>query len=211
MLIDQPIKPDLTLTNISVIRGQKLIIDKVCFSVPAGGICVLQGPNGAGKTSLLRVIAGFLPNSAGVLMLGAHLFSPLKSTLPIWYIGAPYGFHPNLSARKNLVQIATMRGLSLPEEDIFHINDFTEQPIRTLSSGQLQRLALSQLCLQSSNQSPALWLLDEPNSALDSSHCLILETLIEDHIRKGGRVIASAHQTLCKHLSPEIIQLEILK
>ena len=104
-----------------------------------------------------------------------------------------------------------MRNLMLPIDDSFHIKDFADQPLRTLSSGQLQRLALSQLLLRKGSYTPGLWLLDEPNNALDSYHCLVLETMIEKHIRSGGRVIAATHQPLCKHLSPEIIQLEARK
>ena len=100
-----------------------------------------------------------------------------------------------------------MRKLSMFDDDRFNVIDFFQQPIRTLSTGQMQRLALSQLLLKSNRQKEALWLLDEPNSALDSLHCLALETLIEEHIEFGGRVIVAAHQPLCEHLSPQIIQL----
>ncbi|MBL6768483.1 MAG: heme ABC exporter ATP-binding protein CcmA [Alphaproteobacteria bacterium] len=211
MVALQSIDDELFLSKVSIFRGHKLIVDEISFRLPAGGICLLQGPNGAGKTSLLRVVAGFLPANAGVLSLGAHLFNPVTSILPIWYIGAPFGFHPSLTAAKNLSQIASMRNLSLPIDDSFHIKDFADQPLRTLSSGQLQRLALSQLLLRKDSHTPDLWLLDEPNSALDSYHCLVLETMIEKHIRSGGRVIAATHQPLCEHLSPEIIQLEAQK
>ena len=143
-----------------------------------------------------------------MMSLNGHIFEPLKSYLPIWYIGHPFGFHPNLSAAKNLSQIASMRKLSMFDEDRFNVIDFFQQPIRTLSTGQIQRLALSQLLLKSNRQKEALWLLDEPNSALDSLHCLALETLIEEHIKTGGRVIVATHQPLCEHLSPQIIQLK---
>ena len=198
----------LSLSNITLFRTDKLIFKDLNLNLPSGEICILNGQNGVGKTSLLRIIAGFLPVSYGVISLGGHIFEPLKATLPIWYIGSPFGFHPNLTAAKNLAQIAKMRKLRMPEEDKFNISDFVEQPIRTLSSGQLQRLALTQLLLRSDRQKEALWLLDEPNSALDSSHCLMLETLIEEHVQYGGRVIVAAHQPICRHLSPQIIQLK---
>ena len=198
----------LSFTNVTLFRANKLIFKNLNLNISSGDICILNGPNGAGKTSLLRIIAGYLPISNGMMSLNGHIFEPLKSHLPIWYIGHPFGFHPNLSAAKNLSQIASMRKLSMFDEDRFNVIDFFQQPIRTLSTGQIQRLALSQLLLKSNRQKEALWLLDEPNSALDSSHCLALETLIEEHIEFGGRVIVAAHQPLCKHLSPQIIQLE---
>ena len=207
MVSPELINESLLLTNVTLFRTDKLIFKDLNLSLAAGEICILNGPNGAGKTSLLRMVAGYLPISYGIMSLGRHIFEPLKSKLPIWYIGNPFGFHPNLSAAKNLSQIAMMRKLQMLEEDKFNITEFVKQPTRTLSTGQLQRLALSQLLLSSSRQKEALWLLDEPNSALDSSHCLVLETLIEEHIRFGGRVLVAAHQPLCRHLSPQIIQL----
>ena len=188
--------------------GGLVVIDDVSFAVTKASKTALIGPNGAGKTSLLRIIAGYLPISNGIMSLNGQIFEPLKSHLPIWYIGHPFGFHPNLSAVKNLSQIAFMRKLSMFDEDRFNVIDFFQQPIRTLSTGQIQRLALSQLLLKSNRQKEALWLLDEPNSALDSLHCSALETLIEEHIKFGGRVIVATHQPLCEHLSPQIIQLE---
>ena len=202
------VNASLLLTNVTLFRTEKLIFKDLNLNLSSGEICILNGPNGVGKTSLLRIIAGYLPLSYGIMSLNGHIFEPLKSNLPIWYIGNPFGFHPNLSASKNLSQIAKMRRLQMLEEDKFNINEFLKQPIRTLSTGQLQRLALSQLLLRSNRQKETLWLLDEPNSALDSFHCLALETLIEEHIRYGGRVIIAAHQPFCRHLSPQIIQLK---
>ncbi|MEK9532273.1 MAG: ATP-binding cassette domain-containing protein, partial [Alphaproteobacteria bacterium] len=65
MVALQSIDDELFLSKVSIFRGHKLIVEEISFRLPAGGICLLQGPNGAGKTSLLRVVAGFLPASAG--------------------------------------------------------------------------------------------------------------------------------------------------
>ena len=96
----------LSLTNVTLFRANKLIFKNLNLNISSGDICILNGPNGAGKTSLLRIIAGYLPISNGMMSLNGHIFEPLKSHLPIWYIGHPFGFHPNLSAAKNLSQIA---------------------------------------------------------------------------------------------------------
>ena len=209
MIVFNPSTESLYLSKISLLRPQKLVFEGINFSLAPGGICLIKGPNGAGKTSLLRIIAGFLKANAGVLKFGPILFDPLKSIMPIWYVGSPFGFHPSLTAEKNLLQIASMRKSKIPVEDIFFIRSFFKQPVRTLSSGQLQRLALSQLLLQSKSTTPALWLLDEPKNALDSFYSLALENVMEDHLRSGGRIIAATHQPMCEHLSPKIIQLGI--
>ena len=209
MIVSNPPAESLSLSNVTLLRPQKLVFEDINFSLASGGICLIKGPNGAGKTSLLRIIAGFLKAHTGVLKFGPKYFDPLKSTMPIWYVGSPFGFHPSLTAEKNLSQIASMRKSQLPVEDIFFTRNFAKQPVRTLSSGQLQRLALSQLTLESKSTTPALWLLDEPKNALDSFYSLALENVMEDHLRSGGRIIVATHQPICEHLSPQIVQLGI--
>lgn len=209
MIVFDPLIESLSISDITLLRPQKLVFEGINLTLGSGNICLLKGPNGAGKTSLLRIIAGFLRANTGDLRFGPVLFDPLKSIIPIWYVGSPFGFHPSLSAEKNLSQIASMRRLKMPVEDIFFTQSFAKQAVRTLSSGQLQRLALSQLLLQSKSSTPALWLLDEPKNALDSFYSLALENLMEAHLRSGGRIIAATHQPLCEHLSPQIIQLDV--
>jgi len=57
----------LTASNLSVFRGERLVLTNVSFSLPAGGILVLRGENGAGKSTLLRTLAGLTPLAAGAL------------------------------------------------------------------------------------------------------------------------------------------------
>ena len=119
MIVFNPPAESLSLSNITLLRPQKLVFEDINFSLASGGICLIKGPNGAGKTSLLRIIAGFLKAHTGVLKFGPKYFDPLKSIMPIWYVGSPFGFHPSLTAEKNLSQIASMRKSQLPVEDIF--------------------------------------------------------------------------------------------
>ena len=55
----------LTVSHLSVMRGQKSVVDDVSLRLETGRITALLGPNGAGKSSLVHVLAGLLPAAAG--------------------------------------------------------------------------------------------------------------------------------------------------
>ena len=60
----------LTAINLSIFRGERLVLSNVNFALRTGGILVLRGANGAGKSSLLRALAGLTPLAAGELRWG---------------------------------------------------------------------------------------------------------------------------------------------
>jgi heme exporter protein A len=65
-------------------------------------------------------------------------------------------------------------------------------PVRVLSAGQRRRLALARLCLW-----PAvLWVLDEPATNLDAAGIDLVESLIREHLHRGGVAVVAAHQRL---------------
>lgn len=55
----------LAFTDVSAVRGRRLIWSEATFEVPAGGIVALIGANGAGKTTLLHMILGLVPPASG--------------------------------------------------------------------------------------------------------------------------------------------------
>ena len=65
--------------------------------------------------------------------------------------------------------------------------------VRRLSQGQRQRVALARLGLSGS---VPLWVLDEPFNTLDAPACDWLGSLLGSHLRRGGLVVLTSHQTL---------------
>jgi ABC-type Fe3+/spermidine/putrescine transport system ATPase subunit len=66
----------LTLDRLSKQFGNQTAVDSVSLAVTAGELIVLLGPSGCGKTTTLRMIAGFVPPSAGDIRLdGASITS----------------------------------------------------------------------------------------------------------------------------------------
>ena len=63
----------LALSDVSAVRGGRLIWSHGTFSVPPGGIVAVIGPNGSGKTTLLHMVLGLIPPASGHLeVLGRH-------------------------------------------------------------------------------------------------------------------------------------------
>ena len=176
----------LRIEALSVVRGQRLVIDCLSHTQPAGAYCLLTGENGAGKSTLLRTIAGRLPAESG------HI----HCDVPRIYIGHADGLAGAISGRKNLQSWAAINDIDVTDMAVdealggFDAGAFADMPIQLLSRGQRRRLALARLLLAPQH---SLWLLDEPNAGLDVSSQAQLETAINNHLTAGGTVISATH------------------
>ncbi len=137
----------------------------VTFSVPTGGYGIVLGPAGAGKTTLLETIAGVVPALSGTVRLGSvdvtHL-RPESRGVGLVYQHA-YLF-PHLTVEQNIAY-GTSGDVAF-EHDIaarLGIESLRGRPIRTLSGGERQLVALARSLVRC----PQVLLLDEPFSALD--------------------------------------------
>ena len=78
-----------------------------------------------------------------------------------------------------------------------------DKPVRQLSQGQRRRAALARLAL---SESIPLWLLDEPLAALDALAAALMESLIANHVARGGMVVYTTHQET--HIAGRILDLD---
>ena len=156
---------------------------------------MLTGANGSGKTSLLRLLAGLIRPAAGRLAWGVSPVEhdPAAHRARLHYVGHQDGVKPGLTPRETLAFWAALRGCKLPRLDAalaaFALVQVADWPCRWLSAGQRRRLALARLCASEA----ALWLLDEPFSALDQENRTRLEEVIAAHRAAGGRVVVATH------------------
>ena len=184
--------PHFELKNAAIQRGEQILLKNLSFVLPAGGKLWLRGGNGAGKSSLIRMIAGFLPLISGEMRFGGESYVPGKDKdLPMQFVGHETGLSPVLTGRENLRQATALIGADMPSFDQFDIEPFADRPVRSLSAGQTQRIALTRLCASPPH---ALWLLDEPDTALDADNRQALYALIDTHCKQGGRAILATHR-----------------
>ncbi len=177
----------LVAEALSVFRGERLVLDRVSFGVPAGGALLLLGPNGAGKSTLLRALAGLKRLDGGRVSLdGGEAVRPA-------YLGHQDGIKAGLTALENLRFAAAVSGRD-PGAALaaLGLSPLAALPARLLSAGQRRRLALARLCLSGA----AVWLLDEPTLGVDAGSVAAFGTLLAEHRAAGGVVVAATHLPL---------------
>jgi heme exporter protein A len=181
--------------GVDCVRGGREVFSHLDFAAAAGEALAVTGPNGAGKTSLLRMIAGLLTPSAGSIELEG---GEAELTLPeqAHYLGHRDALKPALSVAENLAFWRDFFGgepgdaaQSLAAMGLDHTNHL---PAAYLSAGQRRRLSLARLL----TVKRAIWLLDEPASALDSAGQSLFAGLMRDHLARGGLIIAATHGPL---------------
>ena len=170
----------LQLEGLARHYGEREALADVSLSLPEGQTLVVFGANGAGKTTLLRVLATLLrPHGGSVRVFGSRL--PEEA----WAVRGRIGLlahepllYRELSARENLRLQARLHGVGLArvEEllELVHMDGRSQEPLRTLSRGMVQRVAVARAVLHD----PQLLLLDEPHAHLDPAAVETLDALI---------------------------------
>lgn len=189
--------PVFTGSELTCLRGDRLVFTGLDFRLEPGGALVLLGPNGSGKSSLLRVMGGLLRPFRGALRWDGALVAddPDAHRANVQYVGHLDAVKPVLTAAENLAFWAALGGAADPmarARDALNrlgVPQIADVPGRCLSAGQKRRLNLARLLA-----APApLWLLDEPTVALDRAAIALFEGLIAEHRVKGGMVALSTH------------------
>jgi ABC-2 type transport system ATP-binding protein len=148
-------------------------VDDISFSVERGEVLGFLGPNGAGKSTTMRMLAGFMPPSAGTARIcGADVVDqPVAAKRNLGFLpeGAPT--YPEMTVEGFLAFTGRIRGFRGSElaDRTAHAMALTQlegvrlQPIETLSKGFKRRVGLAQALLHD----PPVLVLDEPTDGLD--------------------------------------------
>ena len=197
----------LELSHLACQRGEKLLFEGLSATFQSGQLVQLEGYNGIGKTSLLRMLTTLSrPLQGDILWNGEDIFKSSEAYLTqLLYLGHTSGVKSELTPYQNLrfyQQISnTKQGDEIIWQALYNVGlgGYEESAVYRLSAGQQKRVALARLWLSQA----ALWILDEPFTALDKQGRAELTALFEQHCAQGGIVILTSHQTV----KSELLQL----
>lgn len=189
---------ELQINDLCGMRGDRRLFDCLNFSLHSGQMLHLKGHNGSGKTTLLRILAGLLRAETGEIRWNGESISRGRQEYheQLLYLGHLNGLKGDLSAIENLRIDSAIRGRHLGEEEAWQVladiglRGHEDLPTKYLSQGQKRRVALARLWISDA----ALWILDEPFSALDVAAVDELQAVIRRHLERSGMVIVTTHQ-----------------
>jgi len=171
--------------------GATTAVDNVTLTIKAGEIAALLGPSGCGKTTLLRIIAGFVRQNAGRVIVGGSAIDDLPANRRnVGIVFQNYALFPHMTAAENIAYGLRARGQSKYKIkptvarflDVVRLGGLADRLPRQLSGGQQQRVALARALAVG----PSILLLDEPFSALDKGLRLDMQIEIKRLQRQFG-------------------------
>ena len=182
-----------------------------------GGMFGLLGPNGAGKTTLMRILAGILHPTNGLVHIGDYDgnteggHNAIKRVLG--YLPQDFGVYPDLSAHEFLDYIGILKGLDdrtarhqRVEEllEIVSLTPVSNRKLKTFSGGMKRRIGIAQALLND----PQLLIVDEPTAGLDPEERIRFRNLLSE---LGGNrtIILSTH--IVEDIAQTCQQLAIMK
>lgn len=200
----------LSVKNLTKKYQDKLAVDHVQFECLPEKCVALLGPNGAGKTTILRILAGLIKPTDGVIHFsGMNESDDLRSF--IGYLPQYPVFHSWMTGFEFLVYSGKLSFLSKAEArdrahellDKVGISDAKNKKIGKYSGGMKQRLGIAQAIIHR----PKLLLLDEPVSSLDPIGRRDVLKLMEE-LKQEMSILFSTHiLTDADEISDELLLL----
>ncbi|MFT4841275.1 MAG: ABC-2 type transport system ATP-binding protein [Planctomycetota bacterium] len=174
--------------------GQKDVLRDINLSVGKGQLLGLIGPNGAGKSTLLRCMVGLVKRSGGELSLFGH--DPAKQSLLIrrraCYLPGETGVYQQMTGAQFLkfaLGFYPKQSLELKQRLLEQFDLPLHMKVRSYSAGMKQKLALIATLVPDVD----LYLLDEPDRALDASVRFYLRDVLRTLKDHGKTIVLSSH------------------
>ena len=188
----------IEVENLTKAYGDKLLVEDLSFSLPAGGIVGVIGPNGAGKSTLFRMLTGQEQPDSGTVSYG--------DTVQLSYVDqsrdaltGDSNVWEEISGGSEIIQLGDAQMNSRAYCSAFNFKGGDQQKkVGSLSGGERNRVHMAKLLKTGGN----VLLLDEPTNDLDVETLRALEDAIEDF---AGCAVVISHDRffldrLCTHI-----------
>jgi ABC-2 type transport system ATP-binding protein len=189
--------------DLTRVYGKRVAVDHISFRVAKGEIVGFLGPNGAGKTTTMRMIAGCLMPTSGVVSVADHDMRThsLEGRRHIGYMPEVVPLYGDMTTRAYLRFVGRLRGLDRRTvrdridkvTALCHLEEYVDTVLAKLSKGFRQRVGLAQAVIHE----PDVLILDEPTAGIDP----IQVSQTRELIRMLGR---ERTILLSTHILPEV-------
>jgi ABC-type cobalamin/Fe3+-siderophores transport system ATPase subunit len=184
----------ISITNLSVARGKRIIVNNFSATIAPGSITAITGPNGCGKSTLAQAISGDLKYQSGEITIGgrelqtitleeqAELRSVVEQNRNYWL---SFTAREVISMGQSEADLARIDGVM----QRLQITEYADQSVTTLSGGQAQRVELARALIRDT----PIYIFDEPLSAQDSQSKARIIKEFQALQRAGKTIIVIAH------------------
>jgi ABC-2 type transport system ATP-binding protein len=190
----------IELVNLVKKFGDLTAVSDLSLTIPRGEFFALLGPNSAGKTTALKMLAGLVkPTGGSARVCGFDLQAqPLEARRRLAYVPDFPFLYDKLTAWEFFRFTGEL--FHMPPAKIqanaqalivrFHLVDFVNRPLESLSHGTRQRVAIVSALLHE----PEVFVIDEPMVGLDPQHARVVKDVLKEYSLAGMTVLVSTHQ-----------------
>lgn len=186
----------IEVKNLLKVYGEQKAVNSISFKVDKGEIVGFLGPNGAGKSTTMKIITGYLEQSAGTAWVCGTDVSkdPLETKKKIGYLPELNALYYDMFVREYLGFVAEVHEIKNQKSKIKNIIETVglqkeaNKKIGQLSKGYKQRVGLAAALIHD----PEVLILDEPTSGLDPNQIIEIREVIKSQ-GKNKTVLFSSH------------------
>ncbi|MFM1875117.1 MAG: hypothetical protein RL266_854 [Bacteroidota bacterium] len=187
----------IKVENVTKMYGSQKALDNVSFEVKKGEILGFLGPNGAGKSTIMKIIACFIPPSAGKVSVGGSDIETesMQVRSKVGYLPENNPLYYDMYVKEYLQFVCGLYGITKDVNErvermiaITGLGREQHKQIGQLSKGYKQRVGIAQALIHD----PEVLILDEPTSGLDPNQLVDIRKLIKE-LGKDKTVMFSSH------------------